>query len=79
MLNKFRMVYCKPVSTPMQASFKLRKDNESKDVYQRLYRSMIGNLLYVTTSRSNVMQAVGHVTRFQEAPKETHVMEVKRI
>jgi hypothetical protein len=40
---------------------------------------MIGILLYVTTSRPDVMQAVGQVARFQEAPKETHVLEVKRI
>jgi hypothetical protein len=40
---------------------------------------MIGNLLYVTTSRPDVMQAVGQVERFQTAPKESHVLEVKRI
>ena len=40
---------------------------------------MIGSLLYVTTSRPDVMQAVGQVARFQAAPKETHIMAVKRI
>jgi hypothetical protein len=79
MLKKFGMVDCKPVSTPMQTSCKLRKDDISKDAYQRLYRSMIGSLLYVTTSRLDVMQAVGQVAWFQAAPKESHVMEVKRI
>ena len=57
----------------------MRKDDESKEVDQRLYRSMIGNLLYVTTSRLDVMQAIGQVEIFQATPKETHVMEVKRI
>jgi hypothetical protein len=65
MLKKFGMVDCKPISTPMQTSCKLRKDDKSKDAYQRLYRSMIGSLLYVTTSRPDVMQAVGQVERFQ--------------
>jgi hypothetical protein len=51
MLKKFGMEDCKPMSTPMQTSCKLRKDDESKDADQRLYRSMIGSLLYVTTSR----------------------------
>jgi hypothetical protein len=41
--------------------------------------SMIGSLLYVTTSRLGVMQAVGQVTRFQATPKESHVLSVKRI
>jgi hypothetical protein len=40
---------------------------------------MIGNLLYVTTSRPDVMQEVEHVSIFQATPKETHVMEVKII
>ena len=58
---------------------KLSKANESKEVDQRLYRSIIGSLLYVTTSIPNVMQAVGQVARFQEIRKETHVFVVKRI
>ena len=41
--------------------------------------SMIGSLIYVTTSRPDVMQAVGHVARFQVAQKESHVLAVKRI
>ena len=40
---------------------------------------MIGILLYVTASRPDIMQAVGQVAQFQVAPKESHVLEVKRI
>jgi hypothetical protein len=40
---------------------------------------MIGSLVYVTTSKPDVMQTVGQVARFQAAPKESHVLEVKRI
>ena len=40
---------------------------------------MIGSLLYVKSSRPDVMQAVGHVSQFQATPKESHVLEVKRI
>jgi hypothetical protein len=65
MLKKFGMEDCKPVSTPMQTNCKLRKEDESKDEDQRIYRSMIGSLLYVTTSRPDVMQEVGQVARFQ--------------
>jgi hypothetical protein len=79
MLNKFGMVYWKPVSIPMQTSCKLSKYDISKDVDQRLYRSMIGSLLYVTTSIPYAMQTIGQVERFQEAPKETDVMEAKII
>ena len=59
MLKRFGMEYFKPVVTPMQTSCKLRKDDDSKSTDQRQYRSMIGSLLYVTTSKPDVMQAVG--------------------
>jgi hypothetical protein len=49
------MTNCKPVSTPMQTSFKLVKDDHSKDADQRQYISMIGRLIYVITYRPEVM------------------------
>jgi hypothetical protein len=55
MLKRFGMEDCKPVITPMQTSCKLGKDDDSKSTDQRQYRSMIGSLLYVTTSRPDVM------------------------
>ena len=79
MLKRFGMEYFKPIITPMQTSCKLSKDDDSKSIDQRQYRSMIGSLLYVIVSRTYVMQAVGHVARFQEAPKESHVLAIKRI
>ena len=59
MLKKFKMEDYKPVSTPMVIGCKLSKDDEYKEEDQRLYRSMIDSLLCVTTSRPDVMQAVG--------------------
>jgi hypothetical protein len=56
MLKRFGMEDCKPVITPMQTSCKLRKYDDSKSTDQRKYRSMIGSLLYVTTSKLDVMQ-----------------------
>jgi hypothetical protein len=61
MLKRFGMEDFKPVTTPIQTSCKLRKYDDSKSRDQRKYKSMIGSLLYVTTSRPNVMQAVGQV------------------
>jgi hypothetical protein len=61
MLKRFGMEDCKPIITPMQTSCKLSKDDDSKSTNQRQYRSMISSLLYVTSSRPDVMQAVGQV------------------
>jgi hypothetical protein len=65
--------------TPMITGCKLSKSDESLEVYQTVYRSVIGSLLYATTIRLDIMQVVGLVTRFQSAPKETHMNTVKRI
>jgi Asp-tRNA(Asn)/Glu-tRNA(Gln) amidotransferase C subunit len=79
MFKRFGTEDCKPVITPMKTSCKLRKDDDSKSTDQRKYRSMICGLLYVTTSITDVMQAVGQVAQFQAAPEESHVLAVKRI
>ena len=79
MLKRFKMEYSKPFSTPMITGCKLSKDDESLEVDHTMYRSMIGSLLYVTTTRPYVMDVVGLVSKFQSAPKETHVISVKII
>jgi hypothetical protein len=79
MLKRFGMDDCKPIITPMQTSCKLSKDDDSKSTNQRQFRSMIGSLLYVTTSRPDVMHEVGQVALFQATPKESHVLAVKII
>ncbi|GJZ25113.1 hypothetical protein Tco_0562572 [Tanacetum coccineum] len=42
-------------------------------------RSMIGSLMYVTASRSDIMFAVCACSRFQVTPKTSHLSAVKRI
>jgi hypothetical protein len=68
-----------PISTPMVVGFNLSKDDISPDVDQRTYRSMIGSLLYITTSSSDIMQVVGMVGHYQSAPKQRHLVVFKRI
>ena len=79
MLNKFQLEDCKPICTPMIVGWKLSKEDKSKVVDPKHYRSMIGSLLYVIASRPDVKQAIGMVARFQATPKESHVHVVKRI
>jgi hypothetical protein len=57
-LKRFVMEYFKPIDTPMKTSCKLSKDGDSKSKDNRKNRSMIGILLYVTSSRPNVMQKI---------------------
>jgi hypothetical protein len=40
---------------------------------------MIGSLFYLCASKPDIMLSVCMCTRFQAAPKECHLMTVKRI
>ena len=70
---------CKPVSTPMITGCKICANDGSTDVDQKIYRSMIGSLLYLTYSRPDIMLAVGLMARYQAAPKQNHLLAIKRI
>ena len=69
----------KLVGTPMSTGHKLSKNDDSKEVNQATYRSMIGKLKYVLCNRLDIALTVGIVARFSTNPKENHVMVVKRI
>ena len=70
---------CKPIKTPMPTNGHLDLDEGGNTVDQTLYHSMIGSLLYLTTSRPDIMFSVCMCARFQANPKETHLVAVKRI
>ncbi|GKA63981.1 uncharacterized mitochondrial protein-like protein [Tanacetum coccineum] len=76
---KFGFTDVKTASTPMETQKPLLKDADGKDVYEHLYRSMIGSLMYLTSSRPDIMFAVCACVRFQVNPKSSHLHAVKRI
>ncbi|KAK8627856.1 hypothetical protein V6N13_135454 [Hibiscus sabdariffa] len=78
-LKKFGLENVKPQATPMSSYIKLYKDEEGKCVDSKLYRFMIGSLLYLTVSRPDIMFSVCLCARFQANPKESHLKVVKRI
>jgi hypothetical protein len=54
-------------------------DPNAKDVDQKLYHSMIGSLLYLCASRLDIMLSLGVGACLQAAPKESHLVVVKRV
>ena len=78
-LKKYGMEDCKPMSTPMVIGCNLSSHDDSPMVNERECRSMIGSMLYLTGTRTNIMHAVGIVGRFQANPKESHLQAVKII
>jgi hypothetical protein len=63
----------------MPTKCQLDIDPNGKAVDQKVYRSMIGSLLYLCASRPDIMLSVGICARFQAAPKESHYVAVKQI
>ncbi|GJU71104.1 putative ribonuclease H-like domain-containing protein [Tanacetum coccineum] len=78
-LKKFGFLTVKTASTPMETSKPLMKDENAEDVDVHLYRSMIGSLMSLTSSRPDIMFAVCACARFQVTPKVSHLYAVKRI
>ncbi|GJT23464.1 putative ribonuclease H-like domain-containing protein [Tanacetum coccineum] len=78
-LKKFSFSTVKTASTPIETSKPLLKDTEDEDVDVHLYRSMIGSLMYLTSSRPDIIFAVCACARFQVTPKVSHLHAVKRI
>ncbi|GJT02221.1 putative ribonuclease H-like domain-containing protein [Tanacetum coccineum] len=78
-LKKFNYTDVKCASTPVDLEKPLVKDGDADDVDVHLYRSMIGSLMYLTTSRPDITFAVCVCARFQVTPKRSHLLAVKRI
>jgi hypothetical protein len=79
MLKRFKMTDLNGVATPMQTKCHLELNPKGKDVDQKVYRSMIGSLLYRCASRPDIVLSVGVCARYQASPKESHLVAVKRI
>ena len=79
LIKRFGFDSCKPMNTPMSPSTILDKDETGKPVDSKIFRGMIGSLLYLTASRPDIMFSVCLCARFQADPRESHLKAVKRI
>ncbi|GJR72160.1 putative ribonuclease H-like domain-containing protein [Tanacetum coccineum] len=78
-LKKFGFTEVKTVSTPIEAQKLLLKDEDGEEVDVHMYRSMISSLMYLTSSRPDIMFVVCACARYQVNPKASHLQCVKRI
>jgi hypothetical protein len=78
-LKKFGMKNGKPIKTPMGTNGHLDLDTGGKSVDQKVYRSMIGSLIYLCASRPDIMLSVCMCARFHANTKEVHLRAVKII
>ena len=70
LLKKFGMENAKPIKTSMATNGHLDLDEGGNPVDLKLYRSMIGSLLYLTASRPDIIFSICMCAQFQAAPRE---------
>jgi len=71
------MENCKLVPTSVAIGTKFSKGDEGFN--PTLFKRLVGSLMYLTTTRPDIIQGVSLISRFMEAPKGTHWGARKRI
>ena len=71
-LKIFNMSNCKTAPTPVITCLKLSKDDEGSTVDPMLFKRLVGSLMYLTATRTNIMYGVSLISRFMESPKDSH-------
>ncbi|GJR27581.1 retrovirus-related pol polyprotein from transposon TNT 1-94 [Tanacetum coccineum] len=72
-LKKYGMETCDLVDTPMVEKSKLDEDPQRKAVDPTCYRGMIGTLMYLTSSRPDLVFVVCMCARYQAKPSEKYL------
>ncbi|XP_075092288.1 secreted RxLR effector protein 161-like [Nicotiana tabacum] len=75
----FEMEISKTIDTLIATATRLDIDKPGFPMNETMYRDIIGSLLYLTTSRTDIVFSVGLYTRFQSRPKKSHLKVAKRI
>ncbi|GJR72726.1 integrase, catalytic region, zinc finger, CCHC-type containing protein [Tanacetum coccineum] len=78
-IKKYSLMTSDSVDTPMVEKSKLDEDLQGTPVDATLYRGMIGSLMYLTSSRPDLIYAVCLCARYQAKHIEKHLNAVKRI
>ncbi|XP_050946539.1 uncharacterized mitochondrial protein AtMg00810-like [Cucumis melo] len=79
LITKFELNKAKSKRISAALHLKLLKDDSGEKIDEGLYRSIIGSLLYFTTSRPDIGFAVGVYARYQASPRVSHLHSAKYI
>ncbi|MCH80374.1 copia-type polyprotein, partial [Trifolium medium] len=79
LLARFGMDNCNTVCSPIVTGCKLVKNEGGKASDAKVYKQMVGSLMYLLATRPDLAFSVCLVARFMERPTEMHVAAIKRI
>ena len=78
-LKRFGMMDCKIMATPMASNLKLLNVASSETVDARMYRQMIGSLVYLMNMRPDIFFSMNTLSQFLTDPKNVHLIAAKHI
>jgi hypothetical protein len=78
-LERFRMMDCKSKATPKTINMKLLSNSYSNFVDPTMYRQLIGSLMYLVNTKSDICFAVNALTQYMVEPRHVHWMEKKHM
>ena len=70
---------CKPIVTPMNQKEKFSKEDGTNRVDEEKFRSLIGCLMYLMTTRPDILYATSLLSHFMHCPSEIHLRAAKQI
>lgn len=73
------MSISKPVGIPIVPGFTLSKEEGGAKVDATNYKQIVGSLMYLTTTRPDLMYAVSLISRYMKSPIELHMQTSKRV
>ncbi|XP_071728056.1 uncharacterized mitochondrial protein AtMg00810-like [Rutidosis leptorrhynchoides] len=79
LLERFNMGESKPMTTPMEPNLKMKKDQGKELKNVKLFRQMVGSLIYLIITRPEIAYSVGIVSQFMQCPTNVHLDAAKRI
>jgi hypothetical protein len=78
-LQKFGMMDCKSMTTPMVTYLRKLRDSNSDPIDLYLYQQLIGSLIYLVNTTTNTCFVVNMLIQFQVEPRQEHWVAAKHI
>jgi hypothetical protein len=78
-LQKFGMMDCKPMATPMTTEIRKVKNSDSNQEYMSLYQQFIGSLMYLVNTRPDICFVINTLSQFQVEPIHEHWIDAKHV
>jgi hypothetical protein len=68
-LETYGLADCNSTKTPLPPGFTTSKDTRTETVDPKLFRSIIGKLMFLTNTRPDISFAVNLLSRYSSAPQ----------